>query len=83
MTLSLLSLPILAVFVFDGPHRPSQKRGRHISGYCLRLERPFRELVKSCGFEEWKAMGEAEVELAAMAMNKLIDLVVTDDGDTL
>lgn len=83
MTTDLLSLPLLAVFVFDGCLRPSVKRGRPVSGRTFPLENQFRELVRACGFEEWKARGEAEVELAGMAEAGLIDLVLSDDGDTL
>lgn len=83
---NLFSLPILPVFVFDGPERP---RWKHGSSRPLGLDfnrhplvKSFRLLVRSFGFVDWDAPGEAEAELAWMNQAGLVDVVLTDDVDS-
>lgn len=81
--LRLLSLPLSAVFVFDGPDRPAKKRGRIIGGRKHPLTGPLTEIIKACGMIAWEARGEAEAELARMTREGLVDAVLSDDVDAL
>jgi holliday junction resolvase YEN1 len=46
-----LALPLLPLFVFDGPHRPSIKRGQRITGAKHLLLPSFKHMIKAFGFE--------------------------------
>jgi Holliday junction resolvase YEN1 len=76
---------ILPLFVFDGPHRPSWKRGNHVGGGggVRKLEREFRTMIELLGGHWRRAEGEAEADLAAFVLSGEIDAVITDDVDTL
>lgn len=54
-----------------------------MTGRMLPNEANFGCLVEACGFSKWKARGEAEVDLCGMVKAGLLDVVLTDDGDTL
>lgn len=79
----LLSLPINAVFVFDGPLRPRVKRGRTVGAKKHPLTGPLMEMIATFGAIGWEAPGEAEAELARMNQEGLIDAVLSDDVDSL
>lgn len=80
---NLFDLPILPVFVYDGPERPKEKRGRRVFGAYQDSvgTKQMQELVSLFGFEQRLAPGEAEAELAWMNSMDLIDVVLTDDID--
>ncbi|THU93513.1 PIN domain-like protein [Dendrothele bispora CBS 962.96] len=78
-----LSLPIVLVFVFDGPLRPGLKRSKRVGAAAHWMTQPFKELVLTFGYHVHKAPGEAEAELAHMNAAGLIDAVLTDDSDAL
>ncbi|KAI0708331.1 PIN domain-like protein [Earliella scabrosa] len=80
---SLAKLPIHAIFVADGPHRPKLKRGKQVKTTPLWLTVGLRNLVDAFGFGWIEAAGEAEAELAHMNKLGLIDAVMTDDSDAL
>ncbi|KAK6343222.1 hypothetical protein TWF730_010822 [Orbilia blumenaviensis] len=80
---SLLSLNIHAVFVFDGKDRPDFKRGKTISGgegYLLAFA---RRLIAAFGFPIHNAPGEAEAECAFLQKQGVVDVVLSEDVDTL
>lgn len=93
----LLSQGFLPCVVFDGPRRPSHKRGLKVKGATMRGEPHFREFLDIMGVPWRQAPGEAEAELAQMAMDGMLDAVLSvrpsysrkranvakDDGDTL
>ncbi|PWY99515.1 hypothetical protein BCV70DRAFT_201081 [Testicularia cyperi] len=79
----LLALPVLPLFVLDGPNRPSWKRGKQVLGRQHAIERSFCELIDAFGFLWRRAEGEAEAELAHLNQTGAIDAVLTDDSDTL
>ncbi|KAF9031420.1 hypothetical protein BDZ89DRAFT_911058, partial [Hymenopellis radicata] len=75
----LLNFAIVPLFVFDGPERPKLKRGKrvvHSPGGLSEYSRIYMAHIL-------QARGEAEAELAALNYRKLIDLVITDDGDAV
>lgn len=78
----LLSLPIHAVFVFDGPFRPGIKRGRTVGAGKHPLTGPLTEMIHAFGGLGWEAPGEAEAELSRMNKEGLIDAVLSDDVDS-
>ncbi|KDN53140.1 PIN domain-like protein [Tilletiaria anomala UBC 951] len=84
---NLFSLPILPVFVFDGPRKPSFKRGKETSRAlhwkAQKETDEFKLLIRAFGFLERTAPGEAEAELAWMNEHNIIDVVLTDDVDVL
>ncbi|BEI85866.1 hypothetical protein CcaverHIS002_0601530 [Cutaneotrichosporon cavernicola] len=83
---ALLQHPVLPVFVFDGPKKPSMKRGHRVMrsfGVNDGYSRQFKDLLDVCGLEWWNAPGEAEAELALMNRQGKIDAVLSDDVDAL
>ncbi|KAF7979241.1 hypothetical protein HWV62_43214 [Athelia sp. TMB] len=77
----LLSMPVAAVFVFDGPGRPDVKRGKNVRGTPHWMTAGAQSLIKAFGFQYIIAPGEAEALLASMSMAGVIDAVVTADSD--
>lgn len=76
----LLSLGILAVFVFDGPQRPAEKRGRTIIGRVQEETKRVIHLVQLFGFLVHLAPGEAEAECALLQMTGRVDYVSREYG---
>ncbi|KAF9046756.1 PIN domain-like protein [Panaeolus papilionaceus] len=70
------------VFVFDGPERPSIKRGHkvHHQNWWTGIA---EELIIAFGFQVHHAPGEAEAELAMLNCHTVIDAVMTTDSDVL
>ncbi len=98
--LNLASYPLNVVLVFDGPERPSCKRGKKVSSTPHWLTRQTGELATAFGFQvitvssffsllahladkPMQAPGEAEAQLAALSMQGLVDIVLTNDIDCL
>ncbi|KAI0736358.1 PIN domain-like protein [Fomitopsis betulina] len=77
----LLRLPVHAIFVFDGPERPSTKRGTCVVPTGHWMVTAMKELINAFGFIFITAPAEAEAELTLL--NKLghINGVLTDDSD--
>lgn len=80
--ISLLKLPILPLFVFDGRERPKVKRGSRLgkSGSHA-LSKNFKEFLDAFGIEWREARGEAEAELAYLNQKDYIDAIMSDDCD--
>ncbi|KAJ7366949.1 PIN domain-like protein [Mycena albidolilacea] len=78
---SLSDAQVIAVFVFDGPHRPSTKRNKKVLRHPHWLVEEFTELIELFGFYFYTAPGEGEAELAHLSKHGFIDAVLTDDGD--
>ncbi|KAI0077668.1 hypothetical protein K474DRAFT_1690761 [Panus rudis PR-1116 ss-1] len=78
----LMSTPFLPLFVFDGPKRPSIKRGKRISGKDHWMVQGMQKIIDAFGFSWRTAPGEAEAELAYLNRIGVIDAVLTDDVDT-
>lgn len=76
-------LPIHLVFVFDGEHRPSIKRGVNVCTKAHALTSSFQELIEQYGYSFHTAPAEAEAELAVVNAHGIIDAVLTDDADAL
>ncbi|TKY89286.1 hypothetical protein EX895_001817 [Sporisorium graminicola] len=79
----LLSLPVLPLFIFDGPSRPTWKRGKQVKGRQHAIEKPFTQLIEAFGYQWQRAPGEAEAELAYLNLAGFVDAVLTDDSDAL
>jgi Holliday junction resolvase YEN1 len=47
----LLGIPLLPLFVFDGPKRPSIKRNKKISGKAHWLTEGMKNIIEAFGFE--------------------------------
>jgi hypothetical protein len=47
---SLLKLPVMVVFVFDGADRPSRKRDRHVGGNTPWIAKYLTDLITAFGF---------------------------------
>ncbi|KAG1791011.1 PIN domain-like protein [Suillus subaureus] len=77
----LMSMPLLPLFVFDGPKRPSVKRGKRVSGNAHWLTTGMKNIIAAFGFEWRTAPGEAEAELAYLNRIRVIDAVLSDDVD--
>ena len=84
--LKLLGYGILPVLVFDGKFKPKWKRGVRVGGGGGRsagLVKQIKEFCAEMGIECRDAPGEAEAELAWLCRSRQIDMVLSDDGDTL
>ncbi|KLO05933.1 PIN domain-like protein, partial [Schizopora paradoxa] len=77
----LASLPVIPVFIFDGPSRPTCKRNKKVVRNGHWLEERVKEFLKCWGFSWYTAAGEAEAELAQLNLHGAIDAVMTDDSD--
>ncbi|TFY54616.1 hypothetical protein EVJ58_g8753 [Rhodofomes roseus] len=77
----LFELPVDVLFVFDGPGRPSRKRGMVVKTANHWITSSFKDLIEAFGFSWQMAPGEAEAELAFLNRTGIIDAVVTDDSD--
>lgn len=51
----LMAMPLLPVFVFDGPKRPSVKRGKRVNGSAHWLVSGMKEIIQAFGFE-WRTV---------------------------
>ncbi|KAF7306330.1 hypothetical protein MIND_00424200 [Mycena indigotica] len=78
---TLMHAPFLPLFVFDGKHRPTWKRGKRINPTTHKLTNGMKEIVESFGFEWRTAPGEAEAELAYLNRIGVIDGILSDDVD--
>ncbi|KAL5523813.1 hypothetical protein ACEPAG_7986 [Sanghuangporus baumii] len=80
---SLIRLPLLPLFVFDGRWgRPKMKRGNRMGKSGIPdLTRNMKTLLDIFGIEWREARGEAEVELAFLNSVGIIDAIMTDDVD--
>ncbi|KAJ6448824.1 PIN domain-like protein [Mycena sanguinolenta] len=81
----LFRLPFVPFFVFDGPKRPSIKRGKLIRGNDHSLAVPFQQMLDGFGFQWITAPGEAEATLSAMTSTGVpvsVDAILTDDSDS-
>ncbi|KAK0435125.1 uncharacterized protein EV420DRAFT_1653432 [Desarmillaria tabescens] len=79
----LFHLPVSPIFVFDGPKRPLNKRKKNITKTSDWLTADFKRLLEGFGFPYWDAPGEAEAELALLSNNDRIDVVMSEDFDTM
>lgn len=79
----LLSIPdIIPVFVFDGPLRPKEKRGKLTQTYREgTFVSELKTLIVAFGFVVHEAIGEAEAELARLNHKRAIDAIMSDDVD--
>ncbi|KAG2004369.1 flap structure-specific endonuclease [Coprinopsis cinerea AmutBmut pab1-1] len=80
--LSLLAKsPAVFIFVFDGPHRPSVKRGTSVRPVDHWMVEDFERLISAFGFYSFKAPGEAEAELGWWSDQNWVDFIWTEDSD--
>ncbi|KAK0218992.1 PIN domain-like protein [Armillaria fumosa] len=79
----LFHLPIIPIFVFDGPGHPVDKRKKSVSRTTDWLTTDFKQLLDGFGFSYWDAPGEAEAELAMLSIIDRIDAVLSEDFDTM
>lgn len=78
----LANAGVRAVFVFDGPDKPSYKRGKRT--HASRIDHTaLKTLVELFGYMVWQAPGEAEAECAYLQMSGYVDAVLSDDVDAL
>lgn len=80
----LLSLSIQPLFVFDGPYRPSLKRGVKRAQFTASVDNYLtKTLIKAFGFPYHDAPGEAEAECALFQKTGVVDAVLSEDVDTI
>lgn len=58
----LFRLPFIPIFVFDGPQRPSMKRGKLVRGKDHQLAHSFQLMLDGFGFE-WITVGFTSCQL--------------------
>jgi Holliday junction resolvase YEN1 len=83
--LRLLALPVHPLFVYDGPQKPSFKRGKAVSARSgsAPLIRRSKDLVERFKFPWHEAPGEAEAECARLQQAGVVDAVMSNDVDAL
>jgi Holliday junction resolvase YEN1 len=52
-------MPLLPLFVFDGPKRPSVKRGKKVGGNAHWLTTGMKNIIAAFGFE-WRTVRVCE-----------------------
>ncbi|KAJ1300599.1 hypothetical protein OPQ81_002253 [Rhizoctonia solani] len=77
----LASYTFCPLFVFDGPQRPRNKRGKTINTRMNSLAPGMKNMISAFGFEWRTAPGEAEAELAYLNSIGVIDAILSDDVD--
>lgn len=63
--------------------QPKMKRGKQVRGRQPRGLKDFIKLIDAFGFEHHQAPGEAEAELAHLSKMATIDVILSDDVDSL
>ncbi|KAF2020786.1 hypothetical protein BU24DRAFT_382758 [Aaosphaeria arxii CBS 175.79] len=82
--LRLIALSIHPIFVFDGPDKPPFKRGKRTGPNVASVpEFLAKQLLKQFGFPIHLAPGEAEAECALLQREGIVDVVLSEDVDTL
>ncbi|KIJ99639.1 hypothetical protein K443DRAFT_101847 [Laccaria amethystina LaAM-08-1] len=77
-----LRSPATWVFVFDGPNRPTIKRGKAVnSSTAPSWVGPCKDLIECFGFHVHQAPGEGEAELGKLSSHGFIDVILTTDSD--
>ncbi|KAL0574720.1 hypothetical protein V5O48_007251 [Marasmius crinis-equi] len=71
------------LFVFEGPNRPDEKRGKKVRSTVPRLYREAQELVDAFGYVSKEAEGEADYLLAFLSREGHVDGVISEDSDLL
>jgi holliday junction resolvase YEN1 len=71
--------------VFDGPNKPPFKRNQKTN---VKLTEHWettqmKSLIRAFGFAWWDAPGEAEAECALLQREGLVDIIITEDVDSL
>ncbi|KAK0223278.1 hypothetical protein IW262DRAFT_1458280 [Armillaria fumosa] len=79
----LFHLPMIPLFVFDGPGRPANKRNKAVRKTPDWLAADFKRLLVGFRFPYCEAPGEAEAELAMLSNVGHIDAVMSEDFDTM
>ncbi|KAK0187068.1 PIN domain-like protein [Armillaria mellea] len=79
----LFHLLVLPLFVFDGPKRPVNKHKKRVNKMTDWLTAEFKDLLEGFGFSYWDAPGEAEAELALLSNKGRIDVVMSEDFNTM
>ncbi|KAK0224196.1 PIN domain-like protein [Armillaria fumosa] len=64
----LFHLPIIPIFIFDGPGCPVDKCKKSVNRTTDWLTTDFKQLLDGFGFSYWDAPGEAEAELAMLSI---------------
>lgn len=80
--LNLSKLGIILVFVIDGPQAPP-KKGKYNRKAFFQECQQYKSLLTAMGFLVLEAEGEAEKMCAELNMRKLVDGVLTSDGDSI
>ncbi|KAF5001989.1 hypothetical protein FDECE_10791 [Fusarium decemcellulare] len=79
----LLAAPIEPVFVFDGPYKPKIKRNKRSGRGDSLSNAHAKRLIRLFGFPIHDAPGEAEAECALLQRHGIVDVVLSEDVDTL
>ncbi|KAK7027188.1 PIN domain-like protein [Favolaschia claudopus] len=73
----LFGLPFIPIFVFDGPLRPSMKRGKIVKGNDHWLTKSFQLMLEGFGFD-WITAPSA---MSSTGVPCRSDAILTDDSD--
>ncbi|KAK0475937.1 PIN domain-like protein [Armillaria novae-zelandiae] len=79
----LFHLPVIPIFIFDGPGCPANKCNKVVKKTPDWLAADFKRLLVGFGFSYCKAPGKAEAELAMLSNVGHIDAVMSEDFDTM
>ncbi|KAJ7675077.1 PIN domain-like protein [Mycena rosella] len=74
--------PMTLVFVFDGPGRPSVKRGTKVVYRPAWLEEHLKTMITNSGYYYYDVPGEVEAELRQLNHFGKIDGIISEDSDT-
>ncbi|KAL0564882.1 hypothetical protein V5O48_017155 [Marasmius crinis-equi] len=74
---------VILHFVFDGPNRPREKRGKRVKTQLPVLYRNAQELITRFGYYYVTTEGKADCPLASLSHSGLIDGVISEDSNLL
>ncbi|KAJ7765936.1 PIN domain-like protein [Mycena maculata] len=77
---NFLLAPITFVFIFDGPGRPSVKRGTQVIHRQAEFMQYLKAMIVNFGFHYYEA-SPSEAELAELNSHGEIDAIITEDSD--
>ncbi|KAI5457347.1 hypothetical protein BGZ63DRAFT_516032 [Mariannaea sp. PMI_226] len=78
-----LGMPIEPIFVFDGPDKPKFKRNKRSGRGDTLATAQAKRLIQLFGFTIHDAPGEAEAECALLQQRGIVDVVLSEDVDTI
>ncbi|KAG7096330.1 hypothetical protein E1B28_003774 [Marasmius oreades] len=77
------NIPAILLFVFDGHRNFKVKSGKKVINKNIATYSTARQLIQAVGGYILNGPGEADVQLAALSQQGIVDAVISDDSDMI